>query len=269
MEFISRIWGGHDYIPKVWDEWMHEGGAKTYVVEVDGRPVGMNRLKFLGGGEAWLEGARIHPEYRGRGLASMLGENSIRVATEKGVATIRLVSNVRNGSARRQVARMRFKEIARMSIYNPKRPFRKASRSKTRFALGSDISYLTGLVRDSEEFKLGGGVYWDGFRAIALNAKSIGALVRARRALISGDSTVFFKRGAEGDEPFTQICFACGSYEGVSNLIKRVFGKERTRKRVLRYLSAPTGSPLSGFARRLGLTHWSTFILFQRKTPNG
>ena len=268
MEFISRIWGGHDYIPKVWDDWMHEPGAKTFVVEADGRPVGMNRVKFQVDGTAWLEGARIHPEFRGKGLASLLGENSIRVAAKRGVTTMRLVSNVRNGSARRQVARMRFAEIARMSVYNPKRPSRPGSKLAVRIASASDISRILRLAVASEEFRIGGGVFWDGFRAISINEKTVRTLVKERRALVSGDAVAFFKRGAEGDEPFTQIGFACGDYNGVRNLIRHIFRTERG-KRVLRYLNAPTGSPLAGFAKRAGLNHWSTFILFQRKTPNG
>jgi len=198
----------------------------------------------------------------------MLGKNSVRFATKKGVGTLRLVSNVRNASARRQVAKMRFREIGRVSIYNPKRPFR-ASRSSVRFAVASDVARVSRTVRFSREFRLGGGVFWDGFRAVSLNEKTIRRLVRERRALMSGSAVAFFKRGTEGDEPFTQVCFACGDYRDVVNIIRRVFRRERGRRKVLRYLSAPTGSPLAEFARRAGLRHWSTFILFQRKAPKG
>src|SRR5271157_1929223 len=71
IDFIKDVWGGHDYIPKVWDAWIGDRKARMFVVEVDGRPVGMNRMRFLPDGVAWLEGARIHPDFRRKGLATM------------------------------------------------------------------------------------------------------------------------------------------------------------------------------------------------------
>jgi GNAT superfamily N-acetyltransferase len=266
MEFISRIWGGHDYIPRVWDEWMRERDGKTFVVEVEGRPVGMNRVKFLDDRSAWLEGARIHPAFRGRGLASLLGTNSIRVARGRGIRTLRLASNFRNRSARRQVAKMGFDEIARMTIYNPGRRSRFAPQRGVRLAVNSDVELLLKKIRSSEEFDAGGGVFWDGFRATKLTPKTIRKLVRERRALISEGAVAIVKSGKEGDEPFRQICFACGDSSGVTRLIKHFFGRRVGKKKALRYLSAPNGSPLARCAKRAGLVPWTTFILFQRSS---
>ena len=80
MSFIREVWGGHDYIPYVWDWWLKDRTGKMFVVEVDGVPVGMNRVRFLEDGSAWFEGVRVHPDFRGKGLATMLGENSMKVA---------------------------------------------------------------------------------------------------------------------------------------------------------------------------------------------
>ena len=99
MSFIKGVWGGHDYIPYVWDEWAKDEVNPMFVVEVDGTPVGMNRLRFLEDGSAWFEGVRIHPAHRGRGLATMLGENSIRVAKRRGATEFKLTSGSRNKMA--------------------------------------------------------------------------------------------------------------------------------------------------------------------------
>jgi GNAT superfamily N-acetyltransferase len=269
MEFVSRIWGGHDYVPRVWDEWMRERSAKTFVVEVDGRPVGMNRVKFLDDGSAWLEGARIHPAFRGTGLASALGRNSIRVAARRGSRVMRLVTNSRNRSARRQVAKMGFAEIGRMSVYNPGRHFRFTRLTGVKLAGSSDIMSIVNAVKSSREYKAGAGVFWDGFRATALTRRAIGKLVRERRVYHSGDAVAFFKRGKEGSEPFIQVCFACGDPKSVVKLIEHIFNRTKGRRNVLRYLSAPQGSPLVGSAKRAGLVRWRSFILFQRSSPNG
>ena len=268
MEFISRIWGGHDYIPRVWDEWMRERGAKTFVIEVDRKPVGMSRVKFLEDGSAWLEGARVHPEYRGAGLASMLGRNSIRFAEKRGRPVVRLVSNSRNVSALRQVAKMGFDEIARMSVYIPGKKARLSPQHGVKLALNSDLARLDRMVKKSKEFKLGGGVFWDGFRATAITPRTIKRLVRERRAYVSGDAVALFKRGREGDEQFSEVCFACGSKKDVIPLIRHLLSR-RGKRKLERYLCAPPGSPLAASAKAAGLVRWSTFILFQRTSPNG
>jgi predicted GNAT family acetyltransferase len=119
MSFIRNIWGGHDYIPRVWDAWLNDKQGKMFVVEVDGVPVGMSRVRFLEDGSAWLEGARVHPAFRGKGLASMLGENSVLFARGKGATLFRLTSGSRNRAAHRQIARIGFREVARYGVYEP------------------------------------------------------------------------------------------------------------------------------------------------------
>jgi len=266
MEFISRIWGGHDYIPRVWDEWMRERNAETFVVEVEGRPVGMNRVKFLDDGSAWLEGARIHPAFRGTGLASALGKNSARVAAERGSKRMRLATNTRNLRARRQITKMGFVEIARMNLFVPRKRYRFGPQSGVRLATSKDAVWLLKVIRSSEEFKAGNGVFWDGFRAISLTPRAIAKLVRERRIYVLGDAVALFKHGKEGDEPFNQVCFACGDSKSVKRLIRHVFSY-RPGVRMERFLCAPQGSPLVASAKEAGLVRWTSFILFQREVP--
>ncbi|WP_297068994.1 GNAT family N-acetyltransferase [Thermococcus sp.] len=66
----SLTWGGKDYLARVFDEWVNEGGF--YVLEVDGRVVGTAKLTLLPGRVGWMEGLRVHPEYRGRGYGRLI-----------------------------------------------------------------------------------------------------------------------------------------------------------------------------------------------------
>src|SRR5256712_13207617 len=87
-----------------------------FVFQVDGKQVGMNRVRLLKDGTGWLEGVRIHPDFRGKGLASLLGEKSMEYASKLGVSTFRLTSSSRNRAAHRQVAKMGFSEVARFEV---------------------------------------------------------------------------------------------------------------------------------------------------------
>src|SRR5436309_1603830 len=135
MGFVTKTWGGHDYIPSVWDEWLHDKGGKIFVVEVDGKQVGMNRVRLLKDGTGWLEGVRIHPDFRGKGLASLLGEKSMQYASGFGVSAFRLTSSSRNRAARRQVAKMGFSEVARFDVFR--------ARTKSRLLRGGGVDRLS------------------------------------------------------------------------------------------------------------------------------
>lgn len=81
VEEIARLtWEGHDYLPLVFDSWLEDG--HFYVVEEDGKVVATAKLTLLPCGVGWMEGLRVHPSYRGRGLAKRLHEFLISLGRE-------------------------------------------------------------------------------------------------------------------------------------------------------------------------------------------
>ena len=71
IEEIAKLtWGGEDYLGRVFDDWIKDGNF--YVLEVDGKVVGTAKLTTLPCKVGWLEGLRVHPDYRGRGFGRML-----------------------------------------------------------------------------------------------------------------------------------------------------------------------------------------------------
>ena len=146
MAFIRHVWGGHDYLPRVWDQWLRDPHGRTYVVEVGGVPVGTNRVTFLEDGSAWFEGVRVHPDFRGKGLATMLGKNSLRVAEARGVKVFRLTSGSTNKAAHRQIARIRFSEVSRFSVYRPPDGWRPPRKKGAEHPTAREASKVAGLV---------------------------------------------------------------------------------------------------------------------------
>jgi GNAT superfamily N-acetyltransferase len=174
MSFIKDVWGGHDYIPLVWDRWLADPTGKMFVVEADGKVVGMNRVRFLEDGSAWFEGARVHPDYRSRGLASMLGENSMEVARRRGVRVFRLTSGSTNKPAHRQIARIMFKEAARFSVYEPRKGQRlRPGKGAERVQL-HQLRKTIRLLKRTKEFELGTGVAWHEFTAASPTPEDTG-----------------------------------------------------------------------------------------------
>ncbi|ASJ07564.1 GNAT family N-acetyltransferase [Thermococcus pacificus] len=68
---IARLtWGGEDYLARVFDDWVKDGNF--YVLELEGKVIGTAKLTLLPGKVGWLEGLRVHPDYRGRGYGRMI-----------------------------------------------------------------------------------------------------------------------------------------------------------------------------------------------------
>jgi GNAT superfamily N-acetyltransferase len=268
MSFIKDVWGGHDYIPKVWDEWLTDPRGRMFVVEVGGAPVGMNRVRFLEDGSAWFEGARVHPDFRGRGLGSMLGENSMKVAKSRGVRVFRLTSGSSNRPAHRQIARIRFAEAARFSVYEPPRGRKVNSKGRAQRMAPSARREATSLLRASKEFALGRGVFWHDFTAAALTPGVVGRLLKEGSVWRVGKAIAVSRQGGEGEGGvWEEVCFLGGPVEDAMRLASALVG--RNPKAVERWVFLPQGSPLIRAIRGAGFVRNFSMILFERRAAKG
>ncbi len=76
---ISRAtWDGGDYLEAVAASWIAGGGMYSGIVA--GRLFGCYKITVMPGRVAWLEGLRVHPSMRGRGLGRLLSEDCFRRA---------------------------------------------------------------------------------------------------------------------------------------------------------------------------------------------
>jgi len=267
MSFIKDVWGGQDYIPFVWDSWLHDRRGKMFVVEANGSPVGMNRVRFLEDGSAWFEGARVHPAYRGLGLASMLAENSMRYAESRGVRVFRLTSGSRNKMAHRQISRIMFNEVARFSVYEPPRGrMPKATGAATLMTLG-ELTRVMDLLRAAKEFRLGGGVFWHDFTAASLTENVVSGLLAEGAVWREGNALGVTRIGDEGEGVWEQICYLGGPVSDSMRLIRALIG--RHKKVSERFVFVPQKSPIIPALRGEGYGRNFSMVLFERKSVNG
>jgi GNAT superfamily N-acetyltransferase len=267
MSFIKDVWGGHDYIPEVWDEWLTDPKGKMFVVEADGLPVGMNRLRFLQDGSAWVEGVRVHPAYRGKGLASMLGDNSIKLAKEKGVNVFRLTSGSHNKAAHRQIARIKFDELARFSAYEPPENLPLIPTNDAAQASIEDFRRVKGLIQRTKEFQLGKGVYWHEWTATSLSPKVIRELMEEGAIWLKGDAVAVVREGREGEQKSEEIGFVGGREDDAWRLLNSILGRNVSASE--RWVFLPQMSPLIHRLREEGFVRNFSLVLFERRAPNG
>jgi N-acetylglutamate synthase-like GNAT family acetyltransferase len=117
IEISSHIWEGHDYLPSVVDDWLRDSNSRFYGVEVDGRVVAVGRVRLVEGGSiGWMEGLRVHPEYRGRGFANDLTQTIVAEGETLGVERLRYTTSEENAASVKLAKMAGFSRILTMTV---------------------------------------------------------------------------------------------------------------------------------------------------------
>lgn len=97
LEIARHIWDGHDYLPYSFESWIRDENSHTVGIEQDGHIIALANLRVIEGGKTgWMEGLRVHPDYRGRGLAKVLTNHVVLKAIELELKRIRYTTATDN-----------------------------------------------------------------------------------------------------------------------------------------------------------------------------
>jgi len=97
LEIASKTWDGHDYLPYFFDAWINDKNSHTAAIEKDGHVIALANLRVIENGRTgWMEGLRVHPDYRGQGLASILTHHVVNLAKKIPVERIRYTTAIGN-----------------------------------------------------------------------------------------------------------------------------------------------------------------------------
>jgi RimJ/RimL family protein N-acetyltransferase len=118
LEISSKVWGGHDYLPSVFDEWLANPKCHTYGVEDDGRLVAVANLRLVDGKKTgWMEGLRVHPDYRRKGYADMLTRYFVSLGEELKVQRLRYTTGGNNRASAKLAKKAGFKRLFKLSAF--------------------------------------------------------------------------------------------------------------------------------------------------------
>ena len=133
---VRTIWGGQDRIPDVFDSWVSHRSGPFFVAESGGHVVGMGKLTILNADEGWLEGGRVAPRWRRRGIATALIAHRIADARERGLRVLRFSTASDNTPIHHAAKRFGFRRVAVMWRHEAPAlsgsPPRRARRADTR-----------------------------------------------------------------------------------------------------------------------------------------
>lgn len=109
----ARIWEGEDYVPERFQEWLTDETGQFTVVYEGEALVAFGKLTELGPDEWWLEGLRVHPDHRGRGLARRLHDYAVALADEIGRGVLRFATSSETKATHKLAETTGFKLINR------------------------------------------------------------------------------------------------------------------------------------------------------------
>jgi len=119
MAISATVWDGHDYLPQVWDRWLAESEDEGCLLigAIGDAVVGVQHTAIQPCGVAWMEGIRVHPEYRRRGIAARLLEYAIDLALTEQLQKVRLSTAHLNEASSKLARAHGMVEVARVNIY--------------------------------------------------------------------------------------------------------------------------------------------------------
>ncbi|WP_435197087.1 GNAT family N-acetyltransferase [Natronomonas sp. EA1] len=93
VAFTENTWPeqGGDYIPRVFESWVESDGPtqRTFVLDAGEELAGICQGVLLSEHEAWAQGMRVNPDYRGKGVSPQLTYALFDWARERGASVCR------------------------------------------------------------------------------------------------------------------------------------------------------------------------------------
>jgi N-acetylglutamate synthase-like GNAT family acetyltransferase len=171
IELCRDIWDGHDYVPRVFDDWLSDSGSAFQAIELDGTVVGLQRLRPYASGLLWYEGLRVASSHRRQGLARHMLQSAIAEAREQNFREVRLATG-------NPAAAKLFEEVGFVRLQDDRwwKGIRVEGGESARIPGPSDADQLWAAIASSPGIELWGGVTADFRGAQDVGAKELSRL---------------------------------------------------------------------------------------------
>jgi GNAT superfamily N-acetyltransferase len=195
-ELTADVWDGHDYLDRVFDDWLSDPGAWFQAAEVEGELVGLQRLRPIAAEIVWYEGLRVASTHRRQGLARAMLTAAAAQARGLGFKEIRLATA--NPGAIELFRSAGFTLLVAPRLW---RASRVEGDEPARMPASGDAERLFRLVREDPALAAYGGVVANGEWALDLDAQLLGRLAGegALRVVAGGRALAAVREGWGGD----------------------------------------------------------------------
>jgi GNAT superfamily N-acetyltransferase len=159
MERIcAHTWDDGDYIPYVWDRWLADEQGPLIVGEIEGRVDALCKISFLAADQVWLQGMRVDPDYRQRGIGQRFLDYSLAYAQEHGARVARLSTSIRNTPVHIMAARAGMERIGVWVFWQAEAT---ADGPRIQLLSPDDLMAVEAFLRTSKVLEESRGVFQD------------------------------------------------------------------------------------------------------------
>lgn len=248
MEIIAHT--PDDYIPDVWDDWLDDAHGELTVAVDDGAVVALSKLSRMADDEWWIEGLRVAPARRLRGIGQAITAHQIAEARRLGGRVLRLATGITNDGSHRIAGRAGFHVLARLV----ERVAEKLDAPLQASVLTTgDLDAAWHLAHGSDLFKAANGVYVFRWKASPLTRERLsehldqGIVVGRRDG--RGGLAAWCIVDSDPTWKVVKISALFGTTEGMGSLARTVRAEAGTRgKAMVEVMTPPHPSALEALS---------------------
>lgn len=192
-------WG--DYVPEALPRWLEDEESLVVVcVFDDDVPVAVSRAQLLSPLEAWLSGARVHPDHRRSGMGMAMNDFGVQWARGRGALVARLAIEEDNDAARSQVLKAGYRLTSRWMFATAGAPtgHRMSPSQRLQLATSIDADAAWMFWSQSDLAQAGRELIPDGWRWRRTTRHDLEDAVNDHAFYQSPGGWVIAKRGNEG-----------------------------------------------------------------------
>jgi len=184
LTFCVNTFSWGDYIDRVWDYWFKTG--RLLVVEDSGRRIGMSHVAICPAGRGiWLEGVRVHPDFRRSKIATQLLEKMIEYGLRNGARQASAIVDVTNVASQKMLEKIGFSVISKWTYYRVEGRPRKTG-SKARLATAGELDDIWNYLQNSEIYSLSARRYVKSWHWYPLDKRALKNFIRDERVIMTG-----------------------------------------------------------------------------------
>ena len=202
LKFCKKTFSWGDYIKDVWDYWISEGNL--FVIEKNS-PMGICHAYFSKN-QVWIEGIRINPKFRKKGLASKLVKKVESLAIKKKIQIALMLIDTENFPSLIMAQKLGYRVFQTWNFYSL---FPKQNKLfQTSFGMELDVKVFSHHVKS--------------WRWIPLDQKTI-SILRSKNLIVhskeSGKKTVAILGESEHFDQTLIVTLLSGSKTNTKNII--------------------------------------------------
>lgn len=246
MSFCNYTFSWGDYIAQVWDLWYADPNGKLFVIDLREKKrrnnktyktksvIAVSHIALCPNKKLiWLEGIRVHPNYRRSKVATHLIRKMLLYGKKQGAKEASAIVAVNNIVSQHMIKKNGFEVVSKWAYYEvtPKKVIRKIDHMRMRrrmtvkIASLKDIDEIWSYLINSNVYRLSGRRYVSAWRWYCLDYTSLERFIEEKRLVITYDSliagvAIINKNGYWNRNNILQVCYLDSPSEiALQNLI--------------------------------------------------